>query len=310
MEVDLDDFDLEIVWFWRPHATVVALSLRDYTAVGAISFAKGLGLPPDISPPYLQGQVLSEIIRLRPSTAQLLLHMADLQDGDVVVDPCVGIGTVVLECLHMRQPSCLVAMGGDLELKDTLRTTAADYAQQTRQWLAATAPPQEGRRPTTSTTVASLFAWDATALPLSQASVDAIVSDLPFGRSCLSANRLNELLPLMLAEFSRVLRPSTGRLVLLCGNHQVLLEGLQQANQKAMASVAQHCDHHDATAVLCWELPVSTCRPVNIGGQLAWILCVRRGPRLVDRIGRTSALLRYHVRQDHQNGCASHKPQR
>jgi len=60
-------------------------------------------------------------------------------------------------------------------------------------------------------------AWDAALLPLCDRSVDTVVSDLPFGVKCLTAAKLQKLLPLAFRECARVLRPGTGRMVLLCG---------------------------------------------------------------------------------------------
>lgn len=290
--VNLDKFDAEFVWFYRPYASVVAINVRNYAAVGAISFRQGQALPPDITPPYLQGDVLKETIRLRPTTAHLLLHLAKLQDGDVVIDPCVGMGTIVMECLHLQGASCLTAMGGDLELKESLRQKAAEYEKQTCQWLT-----RQGRALHSH---ACLCAWDASTLPLETGTVDAIVSDLPFGRSCLSSDLLSKLMPLLLESWARVLKPSTGRMTLLCGNPQVLLDAMHLANQK----VLQQDDVY--SSLLLWELPVSTVRPVNIGGHVAWILVVSRGPRPRSEVDETlaSKLRIYHHNRDRRRTAA------
>ena len=312
-KVDLQNFDLEIVWFYRLDVSAIAVSLRDYVGVGATSFEHGMALPPDISPPYLQEELSASsnasqpaIIRLRPSTAQLLLHMAQLQDGDVVLDPCVGIGTIVLECLHLQQPKYLTAMGGDLELADSLRTTASTYVARTRAFLAQQQHHhhQHQEQHSSFCNHIGLCAWDATTLPLATASVDAVVSDLPFGRSCMSTQRLQMLVPLLLNELARVVKPSTGRMVLLCGNPQILLDSMHQANLSSMASTA----NSDATSSV-WQLPVSTCRPINIGGHLVWILVVRRGAFSPSRLntatkdtseggGGRASLKRYHAKRD------------
>jgi hypothetical protein len=308
-KVDLAAFDLEVVWLWRPQGAVVALSLRDYKAVGAHSYAKGI-LPPDVTPPHLTGHVLSRIVRLRPPTAQLLLHMANLKEGETLVDPCVGIGTTVLECLHLREPRGLMALGGDLELVDTLRPIAVEYTKQTHVWLAAQRQ-KEGRASVTAT-MASLCVWDATQMPLATASVDVIVSDLPFGRSCLSTSRLQELIPLLLDECARILRPNEGRMVLLCGNFQALLDGLQQTNfRRRMRDGLSPAEAMTTTATtpLLWDLPVPACRPVNVGGHCVWIVKVRRGGALVatQKDPRRAAVLQGYLRRRDQRARRPHR---
>jgi 23S rRNA G2445 N2-methylase RlmL len=50
--------------------------------------------------PYLGGDILSKgILRLRPTNAHLLLQVADIQNSgvEIVLDPCVGIGTIPVE---------------------------------------------------------------------------------------------------------------------------------------------------------------------------------------------------------------------
>ena len=301
-KVSLNDFDMEIVWLFRPWSSVIAISLRDPVQVGASSFEKGYALPPDITPPYLQSHGQSNIVRLRPTTAQLLLHMAKLQEGETVVDPCVGIGTIVMECLHLQTPKHLIAMGGDLELKDSfLRSIAVDYETQTRRLLAT------GTQTAATRHHATLCAWDATTLPLASASVDAIVSDLPFGQTCLSSSQLHQLIPLMLNEFARVLKPSTGRMVLLCGNPDPLLDALQRGNELSENASDDDDDddnEDDATNrhATLWELPVPTCRPVNIGGHQVWVLRVQRGGSAKAATTSThhalSKLRNYHAKRD------------
>ena len=51
--------------------------------------------------------------------------------------------------------------------------------------------------------------------PLRTASVDVIICDLPFGKRCSSAQANQKLYAMALQEFGRLLRPGTGRCVLL-----------------------------------------------------------------------------------------------
>lgn len=233
--VNLTDYDLEVVLLlMNPTCFAIGISLRPYQLLGCNSFHRN-AMPPDISPPYLH---ISGISRLRPTNAHLLLELATIHRGDMVLDPCVGIGTIPY-CVESSSGG--VGLGGDLCLaNDEPQTDAAlVYSQKL------------GR----GKSVSNLCAWDAGALPIRDASIDVIVSDLPFGQQCLSSGRLHRLLPLWVSEFARVLCPG-GRMVLLCGgSHSTVVGALQKQINN-------------------WTI---TCVfPVNIGGLLAWIVMATR----------------------------------
>lgn len=244
--VDLVRYDVEVVLLIKSQCLAVGLSLRPYRQLGAKCFSQGI-VPPDVTPPYLTGNVLSGLVRLRPTTAQLLSFMVQLSPGDVVLDPCAGIGTIPMEV-----PSGVVGIGGDLILNDSpLRPVAAEYTRQMKHHNARCR--------------SSLLAWDAALLPLRTSCVDAIVTDLPFGQQCLSSQKLYGLLPLLFGEFGRVLRPDTGRMLLLCGSFAPILDTLEKLNSFQSEGMV-------------WNLPAESVSPVNIGGFAAWIIKVQRGP--------------------------------
>lgn len=337
--VDLTHFDLEVVALMRPHALAVGLAVRPYVHMGAKSFAAGSSMPPDVCFPYYQynaaaaaaastssfatGQpaLASNVIRLRPSTAQVLLHLAQLQPGEVVLDPCVGIGTIPLETLFTK--SSVLAVGGDLILSDqSIAPTAESYVQHARHSSSSSS----------SSSVMDLLAWDACQLPLRSETVDVIISDLPFGQTCLSSAKLSSLLPLMISEMARVLRRTTGRAVLLCGSHLPVLEVLQQQQQNptrdvrpstgtaaSPSAVTSHannpvkkkCDlnNHDTT----WQLPCSSVFPINVGGLLAWVILVRRGsaphqplPRYAERLRKVANNRERNARYQRNNNGDNH----
>lgn len=249
--VDLENYDIEIVLLLRSNRVAIGLATRPYQYLGAKSFDKG-ALPPDVSRPYLSGQVLSKVLRLRPSTAQILLHQAKLQPGDVVLDPCVGIGTIPLEATLQGIP--VYAVGGDLVLgHNQLGPIAARYVRECR---------TVQRTESQSSGAADLLVWDACLVPMRDGCVDVIVSDLPFGQTCLSSGKLSQMMTLLFSELARLLRPASGRMVLLCGAHVPILEELRNANHRIPNT---------------WCLPCESIFPVNIGGILAWVVCVGRG---------------------------------
>jgi hypothetical protein len=273
-KVDLSNYDVEVVLLVQSKCLAVGLALRPYRQLKAKSFAQGT-IPPDVTPPYLSGNVLSGLVRLRPTTAQLLWGLVDLSPGDVVLDPCAGIGTIPLEV-----PNSVVGIGGDLILNNTMyRSLAADYTRQMQQH--------------DSSSRSDLLAWDAALLPLRTSCVDAVVSDLPFGQQCLSTAKLDGLLPLILGEMGRVLRPSHC-MVLLCGAYPSILDTLQKLN--ALQSQGP-----------VWKLPCEAVFPVNIGGLVAWIIKVQRGPaeavRVFNHIERARKLVwkRERVEELHKN---------
>ena len=257
--VDLTKFDIEVVLLIYDSMVAIGLSLRPYKLVGAKSFSSG-ALPPDISRPYIGGDALSGLVRLRPSTAHILLNFANLQPGDVVLDPCAGIGTIPLEAeLFSGKRSC-VGLGGDLVLN---HPTIAHAACSLLSAATTTSAALDGSA-TGVNFVSSLATWDAAHLPIRTASIDVVVSDLPFGKQCLSASALTTLLPLVVSELARVLlptsstpTPSSSRMVLLCGSFESLLQAIHHTSQY-------------------WRYPCKAIIPVTIGGLNAWIIHIER----------------------------------
>jgi Putative RNA methylase family UPF0020 len=267
--VDLTRYDLEMVLLQRAHSFLVGIALRPYQLLQTRSFASG-ELPPDISSPFLVTG--PRLVRLRPTTAQVLLHLANLQTGDVVLDPCSGIGTIPMEAYIPDRK--IVGIGGDLIMNDpVLNAVAVEYKEKASDFLRNATDPEKicHRKRSVGNRVADLVAWDAAFLPIRSESIDAIVTDLPFGQLCMSASRLDAFLPLFLSEMARILRRWSGRMVLLCGSYIPILKALKHANDCLVSSSNSVVD-----TGLVWDLPCSAVFPVNVGGNLAWIVQVRR----------------------------------
>jgi Putative RNA methylase family UPF0020 len=301
-KVDLKQYNLEIVLLMRAQFVAVALSLRPYPQLGTACFGSGK-CPPDVAPPYLTGGEMSGLVRLRPSTAQVLLHLANVQIGDVLLDPCAGIGTIPIETMFLprcsiQQQQPALALGGDLVLSpnSNLASIATTYENAARRVAADLASER-------AITAENLLAWDASHLPIRSGCVDVIVSDLPFGHKCLSSKKLSQFLPILLTQLARVLRPGTGRMILLCGYYLPILEELRRANNENNANDSTVSRAHDtidtnthaattttkSSTVTCalppvWTLPCQAVFPANIGGHLAWVIQVRRGMGMPRRI--------------------------
>lgn len=234
--ISLDKFDVEVVVILLPNTMAVGISMRPYSFLKSKSFAYGI-IPPDVTAPFLGGKTTEDVVKLKTTTAHSLLELADLKDGDVVLDPCAGVGTIPLEAdQYFRSKNC-VALGGDLALNNPDLTKVAKSLKSTD----------------------LVAVWDASFLPVRTASVDVIVSDLPFGHQCLSHSSLCQLLPLLYSECARTLNPGSGRMVLLCGG-----------------TPNNHFDDLHRWSGEYWQRPVRRASPVNIGGLLVWIIRVDR----------------------------------
>ena len=288
-DVDLSNYDLEVVLLIQSSCLAIGLALRPYRQLEAKCFSSGT-LPPDVTPPYLSGSILSGIVRLRPTTSQLMWQLINFSPGDVVLDPCAGIGTIPLEA-----PRGTVGIGGDLVLSaHSMGSVAAQYTKQMCEH--------------NSFCKSNLLAWDANCLPLRPSCVDAVVSDLPFGQQCLSSSKLEAMLPLLLGKMGRVLRPNTGCMLLLCGSFAPILDTLQQLNKLQSEGDI-------------WNLPCETVFPVNIGGLVAWLMKVTRGPgegvlvpnhrerarKFVAKRERVDTLRAKQLRESTKDGCLKYR---
>ena len=200
-EVSLTKYDTEVFAVVCGQVVVVGLPLFPEWRGAASGLAERperfFVLPREVRP-YLRPDVHINYgrMRLRPSTCFLLLQLAKVKAGDVLLDPMGGVGTIAIEAAVRFER--LAAISSDLSADAT--TAAAKNAAAAERFLASGASVRVAQE-------------DVRRLSLADASVDAVVSDVPFG----NRNRLvwvNGLLPAMLSSVARVLRPF-GRLVLL-----------------------------------------------------------------------------------------------
>jgi 23S rRNA G2445 N2-methylase RlmL len=137
---------------------------------------------------------------LRPSVAAALAILSKPAHEDTFLDPLCGTGTVLIERAHLGRYAQL--LGGDSD-PDTLEAARENIGPRYK--------PIELRR------------WDATALPLEDASVDKIVSNLPWGMKHGSHSDNRRLYPRLISEFRRVLKPR-GTMVLLSAETRLMSE--------------------------------------------------------------------------------------
>jgi 23S rRNA G2445 N2-methylase RlmL len=126
---------------------------------------------------------------LKPTVAAAMVRLGTFAPGATIVDPLCGAGTILLEAAAVG----LQAVGGDQDV------AALDAARRNRD---------------TASFQMAIEQWDARALPFGDATVDGVVSNLPWGRQIAVEDELAQAYAAYLQEMGRVVRPG-GRLVLL-----------------------------------------------------------------------------------------------
>uniref|UniRef100_A0A3P8RLC2 THUMP domain containing 2 n=1 Tax=Amphiprion percula TaxID=161767 RepID=A0A3P8RLC2_AMPPE len=130
---------------------------------------------------------------LRSTVAWAMSSLAPIQPGFRVIDPMCGVGTILIEAAQEHEAACFLG----LDIDDGQLQKANEN----------TAFAELGNR-------IHLLKASSLALPLTDASVDAVICDLPFGRKFGTKTNMAANLPLILAEMERVLCIG-GSLVLL-----------------------------------------------------------------------------------------------
>jgi tRNA (guanine6-N2)-methyltransferase len=149
------------------------------------------------------GRVVERGAALRPSVAAAMVRLSEPAPDDVFLDPMCGTGTILLERAVAGRYELL--LGGDAD-QAAVDATLENFG-----------PRHQPRR---------IELWDATKLPLADASVSTIVCNLPWGRQISEQATLPLLYSGMLREAVRVLR-SPGRMVLLTSEWDLLKRALR-----------------------------------------------------------------------------------
>ncbi|WP_374688556.1 methyltransferase domain-containing protein, partial [Promineifilum sp.] len=128
---------------------------------------------------------------LRPSVAAAMVFLTEPQPGEVFLDPMAGSGTILYE--RMQAGPFGKVLGGDIEQERV--DAARKNVRGSRKKPTAGDPPVDIQK------------WDARKLPLDDASVDKVATNLPFGKQLRAAEQPAKLYPPVLAELQRVVRP-------------------------------------------------------------------------------------------------------
>jgi len=153
---------------------------------------------------------------LRPTLAAAMVRLAEAGPQQVVVDPMCGAGTLLAEQLWVfgQRRATTPVWGGDLEHGAV--------------WAAAMNLRKLGS--------AHLVRWDATRLPLADASVDRVLSNPPFGKQLGDPATIERLYRRMVRQYDRVLRPR-GRAVLIVPGPEPLRPAVEAVGWKSLKEV-------------------------------------------------------------------------
>ncbi|KRZ15739.1 Histone H2A.V [Trichinella zimbabwensis] len=135
-----------------------------------------------------------------------ILYLCEIQNYEIICDPMCGTGAIILEAAHCW-PKCIL-LAGDSNCRALKRCE-----MNVKNFLTVQH---------TNSAIISIQRWNATKLPLTTASIDCIVTDLPYGRRSGSVRSNQSLYPALLSEFARVLKIGTGRACLVTNDKSTL----------------------------------------------------------------------------------------
>ncbi|HVQ44933.1 MAG TPA: methyltransferase domain-containing protein [Candidatus Saccharimonadia bacterium] len=144
------------------------------------------------------GRAVERAAALRPTIAAAMVRLSEPADDDVFLDPLCGTGTILLERALAGRHGLL--LGGDIDV-GAVKAAVANFGPRHK--------PVRIER------------MDARKLPLEDASVDKLVTNLPWGKQIGRPEDLPALYGGMLAEAVRVVRPG-GLVVVLTSEVGVL----------------------------------------------------------------------------------------
>jgi tRNA (guanine6-N2)-methyltransferase len=139
---------------------------------------------------------------LHPPLAAAMVRLAGVRDGDVVLDPCCGAGTLLIEAGIAVPAARLVGVDRDAGALRAARDNAAAVAD------------ARGRHP-------GWLPADAARLPLRPGCVDHVLVNPPWGRQALVRGGLAERPERLWSQVLRVLRPGGSLVALLHDDGQV-----------------------------------------------------------------------------------------
>jgi 23S rRNA G2445 N2-methylase RlmL len=196
-------------WPYAPDDAAADLNVRVFIEHDTAFVGVRLGRYPLHRRPYKQVHVPGS---LKPPVAAALLRLAGLAPGARMLDPCCGAGTLLVEAAL----GGAVALGGD---RDPVAIAAA-----------------QANARSAGVAARLLLRWDAQRLPLADASVDRIVSNLPWGRAVEVDTTLASFYRRVCSEMRRVVAPG-GRMVVLTNAPHLVSPGGLRCEQRLEISL-------------------------------------------------------------------------
>jgi 23S rRNA G2445 N2-methylase RlmL len=149
---------------------------------------------------------------LRPTVAAAMVRLADSGQGEMLVDPCCGAGTILAE--HLEASRNARALGGDIErralvaARSNLRRSSAGH----------------------------LVSWDLRRLPLADAMCRRIACNPPFGKQLGKPHEIHDLYQALVSECNRVLAPG-GRAIFLVADPRPLKSAAKESKWQSLVSL-------------------------------------------------------------------------
>ena len=177
---------------------------------------------------------------LKPPVAYCMGLLAALAPGDVVLDPACGAGTILVEAAALASSG--VVCGGDLDPSALeaaqANLQAADMPAVLIELSAGFDPRRIDITRNAEQPITLLYQGDATDLRLADRTIDAVLSNLPWGKQVTAETDLAALYHGILMTIERVLAPG-GRAVLLTDQAEPLLAALAACPALQLASALQ-----------------------------------------------------------------------
>ena len=216
----MKEFDLEVVLFVKDSEWTVCVCLTKDSL-------------------HRRNLISLGVTTLRGTVCYNMLRLAELEPGDIVCDPLAGTGAILVEsAIVFPHTFGLCADHHNVAISHSYDNTAAIGSE-----------PKNG--PT------GVVQFDSTKMPLRTASVDAFVTDMPFGKRIGTKTMNSVLYPKLVREMSRVARPSTGRAVLLTQDYKNLNKVLELESTRK-----------------CWKMKSKMF--LKLGNLATYIYCLKR----------------------------------
>ncbi|CAL7936587.1 unnamed protein product [Xylocopa violacea] len=145
---------------------------------------------------------------LRATVCYNLLRLAHPNPGDIIIDPMCGGGSIPIEATLAYSQTYIVS--GDNHPKAVYRTKSNIDASSPRCKI-------------------DLLCWSVSQLPFKDSFIDIVVTDMPFGKRSGRTTDNRILYKQFLKELGRIMKPLTGRAVLLTCDRRSFATALQTA---------------------------------------------------------------------------------